>query len=142
MAKLSGMKCKVYIHDGINGKLLGGQRNATLSRSSETIDSTSKDSDGNWTESLPGFKSWSVDTDGAFIESDEAYKIIEQRFLDGEDVVVYIEMPSKNKYVGNCVITDASLEAPYDDLVSYSLSLQGSGALRTTTDDIGNMPIA
>lgn len=41
MSKITGMKCKVFIEDANTGRLLAGQRNATLSRSAETIDATS-----------------------------------------------------------------------------------------------------
>lgn len=131
MAKMTGMKCKVYIEDALTGKLLAGQKNATLSRSAETIDATSKDTAGFWKESLAGFKEWSIDCDGAFIESDVAYGLLETAFINSENVVVYIELPSGTKYKGETTITDFSLEFPYDDLVTYSISLQGSGALDT-----------
>ncbi|MFI8708477.1 phage major tail protein, TP901-1 family [Bacillus sp. NPDC077411] len=133
MAKMTGMKCKVFIEDATTGKLLAGQRNATLSRSAETIDATSKDTLGFWKESLAGFKEWSIDCDGAFIESDTAYGLLETAFMNSENVVVYIELPSGTKYKGETTITDFSLEFPYDDLVTYSISLQGSGALETIT---------
>ncbi|MBJ8030238.1 MULTISPECIES: phage major tail protein, TP901-1 family [Bacillus cereus group] len=132
MAKMTGMKCKVYIEDATTGKLLAGQRNATLSRSAETVDATSKDTAGFWKESLAGFKEWSIDCDGAFVESDAAYGLLETAFINSENVNVYIELPSGTKYKGNCTITDFSLEFPYDDLVTYSISLQGSGALEIT----------
>lgn len=129
MAKISGMKVKLYIKDEVTGKVLAGQKSATLNRSAETIDATSKDSEGNWKESMPGFKEWSIDADGAFVESDEAYAILEDAFINGENVKVYLEFPSGRKYTGVSTITDFPIEAPYDDIVSYSLSLQGSGAL-------------
>ncbi|MGH1144275.1 phage major tail protein, TP901-1 family [Bacillus pseudomycoides] len=131
-SKMTGMKCKVYIEDATSGKLLAGQRNATLSRSAETVDATSKDTAGFWKESLAGFKEWSIDCDGAFIESDEAYGLLETAFINSNNVNVYIELPSGTKYKGNSTITDFSLEFPYDDLVTYSISLQGSGALEIT----------
>jgi TP901-1 family phage major tail protein len=122
------MKVKLYIKDA-TGQVLAGQRNATLSRSAETIDATAKDSAGNWTESLQGFKSFSIDADGAFVESDVAYGLLETAFVNGENVEAYLEFPSGVKYEGSCTITDFSLEFPFDDLVTYSISLQGSGAL-------------
>ena len=84
--KQAGMKVKLWIHKEGTDQVLAGQRNATLDRSAETIDSTSKDSEGFWTESLAGFKSFSIDCDGAFVESDEAYEILEDAFMnnDGE----------------------------------------------------------
>lgn len=135
MKKVAGMKVKLYIMDGISGKVLAGQKNATLNRSAETIDSTSKDSDGNWKESVPGYKEFSIDADGAFVANDEAYEILETSYVNGEAVKAYLEFPSGSKYVGSCIITDLPLEIPFDDLVSYSVSLQGSGAL-VKTDSI------
>ncbi|SIT90631.1 phage major tail protein, TP901-1 family [Edaphobacillus lindanitolerans] len=129
MAKISGMKVKLFIKDAATGKILAGQRNATLNRSAETIDSTSKDTEGFWKESIAGFKEWSIDSDGAFIETDEAYAVLESAYLNSENVDVYLEFPSGRKYEGNATITDFSLEVPYDDLVTWSLALQGSGAL-------------
>lgn len=130
--KVSGMKVKLFIKEAMSGKVLAGQRNATLNRSAESIDATSKDTEGFWKESIQGFKEWSIDCDGAFIESDEAYKILETAFLASENVDVYLELPSGTKYEGNATITDFSLEAPYDDLVTWSIALQGNGALTTT----------
>ncbi|KZZ86230.1 phage major tail protein, TP901-1 family [Bacillus sp. SJS] len=132
-SKITGMKVKLYIKDAATGKVLAGQRNASLSRSAETIDATSKDTEGFWKESLQGFKEFSIDADGAFIESDEAYSILETAYVNSENVDVYLELPSGTKYEGNCTITDFSLDFPYDDLVTYSLSLRGSGALVVTT---------
>jgi TP901-1 family phage major tail protein len=132
MSKISGMKVKLFVKDATTGKILAGQRNATLNRSAETIDATSKDSEGHWQESIAGFKSYSIDADGAFVQDDVAYKILETAFLNSENVDVYLEMPSGIRYEGNATITDLSLEVPYDDLVSYSISLQGNGPLVVT----------
>ena len=126
------MKVKLFIKDATTGKVLAGQRNATLNRSAESIDATSKDTAGFWKESVAGFKEFSIEADGAFVESDVAYGLLETAFLNSENVDIYLELPSGTKYEGNATITDFSLEAPYDDLVTYSLSLQGSGALNVT----------
>jgi len=131
-SKISGMKVKVYIGSPENGKVLAGQQSATLNRSAETIDATSKDTEGFWKESLPGFKEWSLDCDGAFVENDEAYEELETLYLNSENAKVYLEFPSGTKYSGEATITDFPIEAPFDDLVKYSLSLQGSGALTRT----------
>lgn len=132
MSKMQGMKCKVYIVDQETDKVLAGQRNATLNRSAETIDATSKDTEGYWKENLQGFKEWSIDCDGALVESDEAYAILEEKFLNSENVDVKIIMGSGTEYTGNAVLTDFPLDMPYDDLVTYSLSLTGSGPLTKT----------
>ncbi len=129
MSKVSGMKVKVFIGQPGTGKVLAGQQGATLNRSAETIDATSKDSDGGWKENVAGFKEFSIDCDGAFVESDEAFEELETAFLESEAVPVYIEFPSGRKYSGEVIITDFPIESPYDDIVKYSLSLQGTGAL-------------
>ena len=128
---VSGVKVKVYLVGGEDNKVLGGQRGATLNRSADTIDATTKSGDG-WAESISGLKSWSLDADGVLIESDEAYEILENAYLNSEEVTAYIQLPSGTKYVGSVIITDLPLEAPHDDLVTYSVSLTGSGALAKT----------
>ena len=132
MSKMQGMKCKVFIVDQETDEVLAGQRNATLNRSAETIDATSKDTEGYWKENLQGFKEWGVDCDGALVESDTAYTILEEKFLNSENVDVKIIMGSGTEYTGNAVITDFPLDMPYDDLVTYSISLTGSGPLTKT----------
>lgn len=127
--KTSGMKVKLYIKQTETGKVLAGQKSASLSRSADSMDATSKDTEGFWKESLQGFKEWSIDADGAYVESDEAYALLEDAYLNSENVDVYLEMPSGRKYEGNTTITDFSLDAPFDDLVTYTISLQGSGPL-------------
>ncbi|MGL4850930.1 MAG: phage major tail protein, TP901-1 family [Clostridium sp.] len=147
--KQTGMKCLVYvaakgtwtsssgnISKVVKTTVLGGQRNATLSRSAETIDATSKDTVGNWMESLPGFKSWSVETEACYIATDSAYATLNRAFLDGENVQVLVMFSDQNNskgMLGEATITDFPIELPYDDLVTYSLTLNGSGALEEVT---------
>ena len=154
--KQSGMNSKVYISatpftiaDSLSLKegravgditvkkadLLGGQRNATLNRSAETIDATSKDTEGNWMESIAGFKSWGIEMEAAYVADDAAYKVLEDAYLKGDNVYVLIifGQPSEgsvgNAMTGEATITDFPIEVPYNDLVTYSLTLTGSGAL-------------
>ena len=127
---ISGVKVKVYIKDA-TGKVLGGQRGATLNRSAETMDATTKDGAG-WQENVAGLKSWGIDCDGVFVESDVAYELLEAAFLNGDNVVAYVELPSGTKYEGTCIVADLPIEAPYDDLTTYSVTLTGTGALVKT----------
>lgn len=130
--KIRGMNCLVKIVENLDApdpKVLAGQRGATLNRSSETLDGTSKDSEGGWMENLQGFKEWGVDCDGALVESDEAFDHLEERYEEGEPVNVIVELPSGKTYQGEAIITDFPIELPYDDLATYSLSLTGAGPL-------------
>lgn len=141
-AKTSGMKCVVVLKSG--GKILGGQRGATLNRSAETIDVTTKDGDY-WSESVSGFRSFSIDCDGAYIQGDESLKTLNEAFENGTaiEVIVYmnveIQSPgpgqtytAKEKYEGKVIVTEFSYDLPYDDLASYSMTLQGTGKLTST----------
>ncbi|MDF2606277.1 MAG: Phage major tail protein 2 [Bacillales bacterium] len=118
--KVIGMKCKVYIEDGLTGKILAGQRNATLSRADDLIDSTSKNVGSYW-----------IDCDGAFVQDDDAYNALESKFINSENVNVVISFPSGVIYRGSTAITEFRLELPYDELVTYSITLQGNRPLIT-----------
>lgn len=112
---------------------LAGQRGCTLNRSGEVIDVSNKVTSG-WKESLTGLKEWSIDADGIMVESDVALTALEQAFLDSK--VVHIKMGKKDSswgYEGDAIITDFPIEAPYDDAVTYSMTLQGAGGLSKFT---------
>lgn len=107
---------------------VGAQRGASLSRSAETLDKTSKDSDG-WQESLAGLKSWSISTDGLLILDDEGYEALENAYMMSENVLIQFSTKSGAMFEGDAIITAIDLDAPYDDLISYTAEFQGSGAL-------------
>ena len=108
---------------------VGAQRGASLSRSAETLDKTSKDSDG-WQESLAGLKSWSISTDGLLILDDEGYEALENAYMMSENVLIQFSTKSGAMFEGDAIITSIDLDAPYDDLISYTAEFQGSGALK------------
>lgn len=108
---------------------VGGQRGASLNRDAETMDTTSKDSQG-WSESVPGLKSWSIEADGLLTENDAGYLALEKAYMDGEAVVVNITTAGGNKYEGKAIISSFPLSAPYDDLATFEVSFTGTGALK------------
>lgn len=110
---------------------IAGQRSATLNRSRDAIDTTCKDSAGGWKTSIAGMGEWSLDTDGILIDGDENFAKLEQAFLNRE--ILKVQMVNSKTgagYEGDVVITDFPLEAPYDDAMTYSLSLAGAGELK------------
>jgi TP901-1 family phage major tail protein len=125
MAKVKGID--VVLKIGAN--TLGGQRNATLNRSAELIEVTDKTSTGQWKENVSGYKEWSVDCDGLYVVSDTAYGALVTAFNAGTAVTITLTDSSTITYTGSAYITDFPLEAPYDDAVTYSVSLTGTGAL-------------
>lgn len=114
--------------------VVGGQRNATLNRSADTIDVTTKSSNG-WRENESSIKDWSIDADGLLIEDDAGYAALETVYMAGNKVQIQLQTAAKNKYSGQAIITDFPIEAPYDDSATYSVSFTGDGAL-TKTDGV------
>lgn len=106
---------------------VAGQKGATLNQSRETLEATTKDND--YKEFLAGYGEWSIEAEGLLQLEDEGFSKLEEAFNSGELVQVQFAMPSGDIYEGMAVITDLPIEAPYDDLVSYSCTLQGSGQL-------------
>lgn len=123
MAVVKGVAVLVKIGTNVVAK----QRGATLNRDAETMDSTAKDVE--WMGTEMSFKSWSVECDGLLVEGDAALDALEIAFNAGEKVSVELALPSGAKKTGTAVITSFPIEAPYDDLATYSLTLQGDGAL-------------
>lgn len=111
---------------------VGGQRGATLNRSSDTIETTSKDSDG-YKSYEPSFKDWTIDADGLVVTDDTGWLALETAFEAGEKIKVQFVTASGDDYTGDVIITDFPVEAPYDDVSTYSVSLQGSGKPTKTT---------
>lgn len=107
---------------------VAGQRGASLNRDAETMDTTSKDSEG-WNESIAGFKSWSVDADGLLTGDDAGYLALETAYMEGETVLISLTTTGGSKYEGKAIISSFPLSAPYDDLATYEVSFTGTGAL-------------
>lgn len=107
---------------------VGGQRGATLNRSASVIDVSNKVS-GDWAKSISGMKSWSIDADGLFALDDAAFAALETAFNASEEVMIQIAKGEELAYTGKAYITDFPIEAPYDDVTTYSVSFTGNGAL-------------
>lgn len=107
---------------------VGGQKGATLNRASETIDVSNKVS-GDWKKSISGLKEWSVDCDGLLATSDAGYGALEDAFMEGTPVEIQVAIGEGKTYTGLAIITDFPIEAPYDDVATYSVSFTGTGAL-------------
>jgi TP901-1 family phage major tail protein len=107
---------------------IAGQRGGKLNRSSDTIDTTTKDSEG-WKEADYGLKEWSIDADGLLTEDDTGYQKLEECFMSGTKVKIQLQTAAENKYSGMALITDFPIDAPYNDDATYSVKFQGNGAL-------------
>lgn len=111
---------------------------ASLSISREMRDSTTKDSQA-FSESLAGLVSWELSGDG-FVDFDNSAAGHETDELIGfmirgagsntADPKVSVQFGTSGKtYSGEAFITSISLEAGVEENATYSISLQGTGAL-------------
>lgn len=130
---VAGKNILLAIFNSTGDKLLAiaGQQGLTINRSKDSIEITSKDTKGGWKSKIGGMKEWSIDNDGLYVRSDESHTEL-GKYFDGDDPVCIkvIDMQlKKGLFGGLCIVSDYSFEAPYDDAMTYSIKLDGMGAL-------------
>ncbi len=127
----------IWDRTGENLLVIGGQQGLTINRSADSIEINSKDTDGGWKSKLAGMKEWSIDTDGLYINGDAAHKRLSEAFEEGDYVCVKVinKKEQRGMFGGLAAITDYPIEAPYDDAVTYSLTLEGAGRLVDLTEN-------
>lgn len=117
---------------------VAGQQGLTINRDKDTFEITSKDTEGGWKEFLTGFKEWSIDNDGVYVRDHDSHKQLAALF-DGDDPVLIKVTNQKLKtdmFGGMALLTSYPIEAPYDDAVTYTIALQGTGALVDLEDAV------
>lgn len=121
----------VWNNDGTKLLAISGQQGLTINRSADSIDITSKDAKGGWKAKIAGMKEWSIDNDGLYVPGDDSHAALSTAFTNGDPVCIKVinGKTKKGMFGGLAVITDYPLEAPYDDAMTYSLTLEGMGAL-------------
>lgn len=111
----------------VDNKVVGGQRNIQLNRSSNAIDITNKIK-SEWQENLQGLKTWGVTCNGIYVVNSESLSLLEECFMESKDIEVTIIIGNK-EYNGKAIITNFPLNATYDKQFKYSITLLGNGAL-------------
>ena len=112
----------------VGSQVVGGQRNASLEMSAETIDTTVKTT-GGWAAKIPGIKSWTSSCDGVYFVDDAGLEAAQTAFMNGTAVSLEFSNSSGLSYSGQAVITSMSVEAGQEDIVSYTIAFEGTGAL-------------
>lgn len=133
---IHGIKFLIMVNIGTSGtptySVIGGQRGATLNRTADEIDTSSKDNNG-WGSSLAGLRKWSIEGDGLLYDSDAALTKLEDAFGMGDEIKVALTTPWGAKYEGSAYITDLSIEAPDDAAATIKYTLSGNGELKLVT---------
>ena len=121
----------LFTSDGTKLLAIAGQQSLTINRSADTVETTSKDTKGGWKSQMAGMKEWSIDSDGAYVMGAESHKELQKYFESGALMCIKIVdiKESKPLFGGLAVLTEYTLEAPYDDAMTYSCSIAGNGAL-------------
>ena len=112
----------------VGSQVVGGQRNASVEMSAETIDTTVKTT-GGWASKIPGIKSWTSSCDGVYFVDDAGLEAAQTAFMNGTAVSLEFSNSNGLSYSGQAVITSMSVEAGQEDIVSYTISFEGTGAL-------------
>ena len=129
--KLNGTNLLVYV----NGVAVAHATSHTLNVNAEMIDATTKSSAG-WKDVLPGLKDWSIDAEG--IVAWDATEGVSQAFADitGRTQVTVkfsMEVTGDKRYTGLAYVSTLSMSAPLEDVITYSLSFAGDGAITEET---------
>lgn len=108
---------------------IGGQKSTSISMSADTIDASCKDA-GDWYINISGPKQWSASCDGIVYLNDEGYKAAVNAFMNSTAITaVFKNEAGTIHYEGEAYITSLDLDAPYEDLTSYSMEVSGAGKL-------------
>lgn len=122
---------QVWNEDGTDLLAVAGQKSLTINRSADTIEVSSKDTTGGWKSNIAGMKEWSIETDGLYVASDESHRTLSKAFLNSDPVCIKVINAKLGVplFGGLAYVTEYNLEAPYDDGMTYSITLSGNGAL-------------
>ena len=124
--KIKGLE--VLLHVG--GKVVAGQRGASLSMSADDIDITDKTTEG-YKAFLAGLKEWSISCDGLVCVGDQGYDALVEAFLAADEVQVQLKNDAGTfGYEGTVSIASMDFDAQYDDALTYSCELKGASALK------------
>lgn len=146
---VAGKDILLAIFDSTGTDLLAvaGQQGLTINRSKDSIEVTSKDTVGGWKSYIGGMKEWSIENDGLYVGDDASHKALTKAFNEDELVCLKVinQKEKKALFGGLAIVSDYPIEAPYDDAVTYSITLEGNGPLtdlqdETTTQMPGETP--
>ena len=136
---VAGKDLLLAIFNSTGDKLLAvaGQQGLTINRSKDSIEVSAKDTVGGWKSYIGGLKEWSIDNDGLYVGSDESHKALSQAFHDDELVCLKVinQKEQKSLFGGLAIVAEYPIEAPYDDAVTYSITLQGNGPLTDLSEE-------
>jgi len=127
MATAQGKDLKLYVE----GVLVACLRDNSFEGSTDTVSSTCKDS-GNWKTIIPTKNGWSVSATAVadFAATGGLETMVDFWLLQSEvDIEIKNGVSGDPEFAGAGYITAISCEAPDEDVVTYSLTITGNGAV-------------
>ena len=92
---VKGADVLLYVNNSVteipNYVKIAGQRNASLSRSASTIDSTSKDTEGGYITYEAGLKEFSVSCEALVSFEDEGFQLLETAFNNNDKLLIQLK---------------------------------------------------
>ena len=118
---------------------VGGQRNAPLDQTADSIDASHKSS-GGWKQPLPGLKGWSCSYSGLIILNDDGLTILDYCFRNSKQAHVRFIDKEGNYQEGWCYVTKLTKDTSYTAVATYTATLSGVGAISETKKDATYTP--
>ena len=114
---------------------LPGQRGGSMSMTHTDVDVSNKDNSG-WEDSVSTRRGWTFDVDGVADENNGAVVFLVGTWLTGSDTDSRVNVRLTNEdgdtFNGWATLNNMDYDFPESDLVSYSCSFTGRGALTVT----------
>ena len=141
MAIINGTDVKVFSgNQTSSANLVAFAQNCTININNTTRDITNKQS-GGWSEKLESLRDWSIDMDGAYAWTDAAGSPLSNGIDDLIASNIMTRVPLNvsfgasvgstggARYSGSAWLTSVSATGGTEDTSTYSLTLEGTGAL-------------
>ena len=131
----NGSNLIVYIGTGTTATPIAMSRTASISIAGSTVDTTTKDSVGGWSESLMVGRNWSANVEGLVVWGSDVTQftsaIFDRKLLD-------LQLKRSDGLAGTIILSGSAwvesyeISASQDEAVTYSVSFTGCGALTQT----------
>lgn len=133
MALVNGTNLVLYAVDGGTNYAFGHSRSFTLNLEANPIDVTSRDSQG-WSESIMGSRSFTLDFEGLVDYGDYISPAWIKTAIDNKTkfLVKFTDnLAGALVYNGYVYVSSMTIDAPMEDVVTYSGTLQGTEIFAT-----------
>jgi predicted secreted protein len=102
-------------------------QDVTINLTGETFETSSRCT-APWKSFVSGWREWSVDFALVYENDKAALDVLETAFIAGTTISVRLIDKDGDGYYGDCMVTNWTREEPLSDVMTRSVTLQGTGA--------------